>query len=150
MAVKKTVKKAAPKKTAPAKKKAPVKSSAPAPAPKKKEAPPKKAVAKKATKSEQSSSAVEPGNELGKKFTCYNCGTKFYDLNKPEKLCPKCGSDQMAKPALKSRQAALRANDYEVDDEETAPVVGEEEEAFIDEEEVDEVVEEDSDEAVEE
>jgi uncharacterized protein (TIGR02300 family) len=32
--------------------------------------------------------------DLGKKFTCYSCHTKFYDLNKPEPLCPKCGADQ--------------------------------------------------------
>jgi hypothetical protein len=32
--------------------------------------------------------------ELGKKFTCYSCHTKFYDLGKPVPLCPKCGADQ--------------------------------------------------------
>jgi hypothetical protein len=32
--------------------------------------------------------------ELGKKYTCYSCHTKFYDLGKPVPLCPKCGSDQ--------------------------------------------------------
>src|SRR5262252_1731458 len=32
--------------------------------------------------------------DLGKKFTCYNCGTKFYNLGKPEAICPKCGSNQ--------------------------------------------------------
>jgi hypothetical protein len=32
--------------------------------------------------------------DLGKKFTCYNCGTKFYNLGKPEALCPKCGANQ--------------------------------------------------------
>lgn len=32
--------------------------------------------------------------ELGKKYTCYSCHTKFYDLGKPEPLCPKCGADQ--------------------------------------------------------
>jgi uncharacterized protein (TIGR02300 family) len=31
---------------------------------------------------------------LGKKYTCYSCHTKFYDLGKPVPLCPKCGSDQ--------------------------------------------------------
>ena len=37
--------------------------------------------------------------ELGTKFTCFNCGTKFYDFNKPEPLCPKCGADQKQSPA---------------------------------------------------
>jgi hypothetical protein len=32
--------------------------------------------------------------ELGRKYTCYSCHTKFYDLGKPEPLCPKCGADQ--------------------------------------------------------
>jgi hypothetical protein len=32
--------------------------------------------------------------DLGKKYTCYSCHTKFYDLGKPVPLCPKCGADQ--------------------------------------------------------
>jgi hypothetical protein len=32
--------------------------------------------------------------ELGHKYTCYSCHTKFYDLGKPEPICPKCGADQ--------------------------------------------------------
>jgi uncharacterized protein (TIGR02300 family) len=32
--------------------------------------------------------------ELGTKYDCHNCGTKFYDLGKPEPLCPKCGANQ--------------------------------------------------------
>lgn len=32
--------------------------------------------------------------DLGKKFACYSCGTKFYNLGKPEALCPKCGANQ--------------------------------------------------------
>ncbi|HEX6083259.1 MAG TPA: FYDLN acid domain-containing protein [Thermoanaerobaculia bacterium] len=32
--------------------------------------------------------------ELGKKYTCYSCHTKFYDLGKPVPTCPKCGADQ--------------------------------------------------------
>jgi hypothetical protein len=32
--------------------------------------------------------------DLGKKFDCYSCGTKFYNLNKPEAICPKCGANQ--------------------------------------------------------
>jgi len=31
---------------------------------------------------------------LGRKYTCYSCHTKFYDLGKPLPLCPKCGADQ--------------------------------------------------------
>lgn len=32
--------------------------------------------------------------ELGKKYTCYSCHTKFYDLGKAVPICPKCGADQ--------------------------------------------------------
>ena len=43
-----------------------------------------------------------PAKDLGTKHTCYKCGTKFYDLRKPEPLCPKCGADQRQSPALKT------------------------------------------------
>lgn len=33
-------------------------------------------------------------SELGTKYTCYSCQTKFYDFNKPEPICPKCEADQ--------------------------------------------------------
>ena len=39
--------------------------------------------------------------DLGNKFVCYKCSTKFYDLKKPDPLCPKCGADQRESPALK-------------------------------------------------
>ena len=32
--------------------------------------------------------------DLGKKYECYNCHTKFYNLGKPEPICPKCGANQ--------------------------------------------------------
>ncbi len=32
--------------------------------------------------------------DLGKKFECFRCGTKFYNLGKPEAICPKCGANQ--------------------------------------------------------
>ncbi len=35
---------------------------------------------------------------LGQRFTCYDCETKFYDLNKPDPVCPSCGIDQRDKP----------------------------------------------------
>jgi len=35
-----------------------------------------------------------PELNLGTKYECYNCGTRFYDLGKPEPLCPKCGANQ--------------------------------------------------------
>jgi len=35
---------------------------------------------------------------LGTKHHCFSCGARFYDLNKPEPICPKCGEDQRKKP----------------------------------------------------
>jgi len=32
--------------------------------------------------------------DLGKRYKCYKCGTKFYDMNKPQPVCPSCGEDQ--------------------------------------------------------
>jgi len=36
--------------------------------------------------------------KLGTKYVCFSCKAKFYDMNKPEPLCPKCGADQRQKP----------------------------------------------------
>ena len=32
--------------------------------------------------------------DLGKKYECFSCSTKFYNLGKPEAICPKCGANQ--------------------------------------------------------
>ena len=37
---------------------------------------------------------------LGNRFTCYSCGTHFYDLHKPDPICPKCNADQREQPAV--------------------------------------------------
>ena len=53
--------------------------------------------------------------ELGKKYTCYSCHTKFYDLGKAVPICPKCGADQRdaddtpVVPTSRSRGAARSA-----------------------------------------
>jgi len=39
--------------------------------------------------------------DLGGKFVCFKCGTKFYDLKKPDPICPKCGTDQREAAAAK-------------------------------------------------
>jgi uncharacterized protein (TIGR02300 family) len=44
--------------------------------------------------------------DLGTKHTCFKCGTRFYDLKKPEPVCPKCGADQRQAPAQKASPAA--------------------------------------------
>lgn len=34
--------------------------------------------------------------ELGTKYECEECGAKFYDLQRDEFACPKCGTDPNA------------------------------------------------------
>jgi uncharacterized protein (TIGR02300 family) len=46
--------------------------------------------------------------DLGTKHTCFKCGTRFYDLHKPEPLCTKCGADQRESPALRAPTASER------------------------------------------
>lgn len=63
--------------------------------------------------------------ELGRKYTCYSCHTKFYDLGKPVPLCPKCGADQRdadeAPVYTTSRGRAARVVEEPVEDEEFTP-----------------------------
>jgi uncharacterized protein (TIGR02300 family) len=49
-----------------------------------------------------------PAKELGTKFVCFKCATKFYDLKKPDPICPKCGADQRESPALKPQPEGKR------------------------------------------
>jgi uncharacterized protein (TIGR02300 family) len=76
--------------------------------------------------------------ELGKKYTCYSCHTKFYDLGKPVPLCPKCGADQRdadEAPAFtpsRSRRVVeepVEDNEFAADGE-AAPVVAEDEDGL--------------------
>lgn len=51
-------------------------------------------------------------SEWGTRYTCYKCGARFYDLNKPEPICPKCNANQTrvtAKSAAPSPRARARA-----------------------------------------
>ena len=50
-----------------------------------------------------------PAKDLGNKFVCFKCGTKFYDMKKPDPLCPKCGTDQRESPALKPQPEGKRS-----------------------------------------
>ena len=44
---------------------------------------------------------------LGKRYTCFKCACKFYDLNRPDPLCPKCGTDQREDPTPDPRVAVM-------------------------------------------
>ncbi len=49
-----------------------------------------------------------PAKDLGNKFVCFKCSTKFYDLKKPDPVCPKCGADQRESPANKPASEGRR------------------------------------------
>ena len=71
-----------------------------------------------------------PELKLGTKFDCYNCGTKFYDLGKPEPVCPNCGANQ--KDAVSSESPAASQSSRRRRKAETAkPIDLEEEEAPV-------------------
>ena len=78
--------------------------------------------------------------ELGKKYTCYSCHTKFYDLGKPVPLCPKCNADQRDAddaPAYVAPRSRRVVETPVVDDDDFTPAAsneaaeGDEEEGFV-------------------
>ncbi|HLL53623.1 MAG TPA: FYDLN acid domain-containing protein [Myxococcaceae bacterium] len=91
-----------------------------------------------------------PAKDLGNKFTCFKCTTKFYDMKKPDPLCPKCGADQRESPALKPQPEGRRGRlasvpkviePLEVEEPEAAASEEEEEvESFEDDEEAEPAV----------
>ena len=46
-------------------------------------------------------------SKLGGKYMCFKCECKFYDMNRPEPLCPRCGADQREDPNPDPRDAFL-------------------------------------------
>jgi len=82
--------------------------------------------------------------DLGKKYTCYSCHTKFYDLGKPVPTCPKCGADQRdadeapSVPTSRSRARAVPVvveeppeEEFGADGEVVAPPASDEDEDII-------------------
>ena len=80
---------------------------------------------------------------LGKKYTCYSCHTKFYDLGKPIPVCPKCGADQRdaeEAPAVTSHRGRAARVVEEPPAEEEFPPEPETPAAEVEEEEEDVLV----------
>jgi hypothetical protein len=75
-----------------------------------------------------SGGAPPMARDLGTKYVCYKCGTKFYDLKKPVPACPKCGADQREAPVAKpvSARAAKIAAAKEPEEAEAAATEDEE------------------------
>jgi hypothetical protein len=126
----------------PKKKEVPAKPAKPAPKPvaakPAKPAKPEGGKRKKAAgpvKAEPASREAKPG--LGFKWICFSCNAKFYDLGKPDPICPRCNTDQRNRPPAVSgppsppppRKAPAPPMARYLDDEEAAP----EGEAFVDE-----------------
>lgn len=76
---------------------------------------------------------------LGRKFSCFSCHTKFYDLGKAVAICPKCGADQaegedfVAAPVSRSRRVVEEPiEEPEFESEEEIGSVDEEDETLLD------------------
>jgi uncharacterized protein (TIGR02300 family) len=44
---------------------------------------------------------------FGKKYICSKCSCKFYDLNRPQAVCPKCGTEQETEKKPAGKEALL-------------------------------------------
>jgi hypothetical protein len=94
----------------------------------------------------------DPKARLGAKHVCYKCGAKFYDLNKPEPLCPKCGTDQRTRPKVEPKPKPGAASQRRQVTRPMVPLLDDEEEdeVLVDEELDLEGVEESPDEFLDE
>jgi hypothetical protein len=68
-------------------------------------------------------------SKFGKKFTCWSCATKFYDLNKPNPTCPKCSKSPEDDPNKGMPPAPAAFGDDYDDAEEVVEEPAEEEDA---------------------
>jgi hypothetical protein len=77
--------------------------------------------------------------DYGIKYRCYQCGTKFYDLHRPEPLCPRCKANQKdapppAEPPRTPREARVAAEEVEDADVPDIDLGVDEDEVSFDEE----------------
>jgi uncharacterized protein (TIGR02300 family) len=95
---------------------------------------------------------TDPKARLGAKHVCFKCGAKFYDLNKPEPICPKCGTDQRTRPKLEPKAKTSPAGQRKQVTRPMVPLLEDEEEdeVLVDEELDLEGVEESPDEFLDE
>jgi uncharacterized protein (TIGR02300 family) len=75
--------------------------------------------------------------DLGTKYICYKCGTKFYDLKKPVPACPKCGADQRGAPVAKPTTGRAAKAVPAKEPEEAEAAATDDEEAETEEDEAD-------------
>ena len=89
-----------------------------------------------------------PAKDLGAKYVCFKCGTKFYDMKRPDPVCPKCGTNQrdspVNKPGAEGRRARVAPVPKVIEPEpEEAETLEEEEIQAFDDDEEPEAVEDD-------
>ena len=46
-------------------------------------------------------------SKLGNRYSCFACGTKFYDLNKTPATCPECAASQEDAPTRDKMRDAM-------------------------------------------
>jgi hypothetical protein len=74
----------------------------------------------------------EPRSRLGTKWECFSCGAKFYDLNRPEPLCPRCGANQFERPKTVSKlKQPQQAAPMPRTSRAMAPLLDEDEDAMV-------------------
>ena len=91
--------------------------------------------------------------DLGTKYECVECGAKFYDLGKPEPICPKCGTDQRQHQEKRAPVAEPRPRyvapappaEEEIEDEISADIVEDDEEILVEPAEAEEEDDDDED-----
>ena len=65
-----------------------------------------------------------PHPQYGLKFECFGCSTKFYEMGRPDPICPKCGTDQRERPKAepkttpKAKRSGIRPMAPLLDDDE--------------------------------
>ena len=65
---------------------------------------------------------MQDKSKLGNRYTCFECEKKFYDLNRPEPICPGCGADQRETPSSDPRVAVMaRYKGNRITSEQAAP-----------------------------
>lgn len=71
--------------------------------------------------------------KLGTRWTCFSCSGAFYDLNKPDPVCPRCGADQRDTPKAEPPKAKRKRKAAKKKKPAINPKLVEEDEPMVDE-----------------
>jgi hypothetical protein len=71
-------------------------------------------------------------SKLGQRYVCHECGTKYYDLNRPEPRCPECSADPTAAAPREIVSLLARSNRKAPAPKEAEPEVEESEDGSED------------------